>query len=96
MVLASRNIIAVVTRCSDQGWHLKFDAVVKLFNYISVEALVKYKIAIATYVRCCSSFWCSLYLSRIQVTCEQLENYYRGLRVSTITRFKRFKPLTVH
>ena len=40
MVLAPRNIIAVVTRCSDQGCHLKFGAVVKLFNYISVEALV--------------------------------------------------------
>ena len=39
MVLASRNIIAVVTRCSDQGCHLKFGAVAKLFNYISVEAL---------------------------------------------------------
>jgi len=32
--------IAVVTHCSDQGCHLKFGAVVKLFNYISVEALV--------------------------------------------------------
>ena len=40
MVLAPWNIIAVVTRCSDQGCHLKFGAVVKFFNYISVEALV--------------------------------------------------------
>ena len=40
MVLVPRNIIAVVTRCSDQGCHLKFGAVVKLFNYISVETLV--------------------------------------------------------
>ena len=32
--------IAVVTLCSDQGCHLKFGAVVKWFNYISVEALV--------------------------------------------------------
>jgi len=31
VVLAPRNIIAVVTRCSD---------VVKLFNYLNVEALV--------------------------------------------------------
>ena len=79
VVLAPRNIIAVVTRCSDQRWHLKFGAVVKLFNYLNVEDLVKYKVAIAAYVRCCSSFWCSLYLSWIQLTCEQLENYYRGL-----------------
>mgnify|MGYP000122605431 CR=1 FL=1 len=40
MVLAPRNIIAVVTRCSDQRCHLKIGTVVKLFNYISVEALV--------------------------------------------------------
>ena len=39
-MLAPRNIIAVVTRCSDQGCQLKFGDVVKLFNYISVEALV--------------------------------------------------------
>ena len=51
MVLAPRNIIVVVTRCSGQGCHLKFGAVVKLFNYMSVEALVKYKVAIAAYVR---------------------------------------------
>jgi len=43
------NIIAVVTRCSDQRCHLKFGSVVKLFNYLNVEALV----AIAAYVRCC-------------------------------------------
>ena len=40
MMLSPRNIIAVVTRCSDQGCHLKFGAVAKLFNYISVDALV--------------------------------------------------------
>ena len=40
LVLVSRNIIAVVTRCSDKGCHLKFGAVVKLFNYLNVEALV--------------------------------------------------------
>ena len=40
MVLAPRNILAVVTRGSDQRCHLKFGAVVKLFNYINVEALV--------------------------------------------------------
>ena len=40
MVLVPRNIIVVVTRCSDQGCHLKFGAVVRLFDYISVEALV--------------------------------------------------------
>jgi len=39
VVLVPRNIIAVVTFCSDQGCHLKFGVVVKLFNYISVEAL---------------------------------------------------------
>ena len=33
-------IIAVVTRCSDQGCHLKFGAVFKLFKYLNVEALV--------------------------------------------------------
>ena len=32
--------IAVVTLCTDQGFHLKFGAVVKLFNYLNVEALV--------------------------------------------------------
>ena len=48
--------IAVFTRCSDQRCHLKFGAVVKLFNYLNVEDLVKYKVAIAAYVRCCSSF----------------------------------------
>ena len=40
MVLAPRNIIAVVIRCSDQGCHLKFGVVVKLFNYLNVETLV--------------------------------------------------------
>ena len=44
MVFAPRNIIAVVTRCLDQGCHLKFGAVVKLFNYISVEALVNIRL----------------------------------------------------
>ena len=32
MMLAPGNIIAVVTRCSDQRYHLKFGAVDKLFN----------------------------------------------------------------
>ena len=40
MVPATRNSIAVVIRCSDQGCPLKFGSVVKLFNYINVEALV--------------------------------------------------------
>ena len=40
MVLAPRNVIAVVTRFSDQRCHLKFGAVVKLFNHLNVEALV--------------------------------------------------------
>ena len=40
MVLAPQNIIAAVTRCSDQRCHLKFGAVVKLFNYLNVKALV--------------------------------------------------------
>ena len=40
MVLVPWNIITVVTHCSDQRCHLKFGTVVKLFNYISVEALV--------------------------------------------------------
>ena len=40
MVLAPRNIKAVVPRCSDQRYHLKFGALVKLFNYLNVEALV--------------------------------------------------------
>ena len=35
VVLAPRNIIAVVTRCSDQRCHLKFGALVKLFNYLN-------------------------------------------------------------
>ena len=34
------DIIAVVTRCSDQRCHLKIGAVVKLFNYLNVEAFV--------------------------------------------------------
>ena len=39
-MLATRSIIAVLTRCSDQGCYLKFGAVVKLFNYLNVDALV--------------------------------------------------------
>ena len=44
------------TICSDQGCHLKFGDVDKLFNYLHMEAFVKYKVAIAAYVRCGSSF----------------------------------------
>ena len=40
MVLAQRTIIDVVTRCSDQGCHLKVGGVVNFLNYISVEAMV--------------------------------------------------------
>jgi len=40
VVLVPRNIIAVVTRCPDRKCHHKFGAVVKLFNYLKVEALV--------------------------------------------------------
>ena len=39
MALAPRNIIAVVTRSSDQRCHLKLGTVVKLFRYLKVEAL---------------------------------------------------------
>ena len=37
MVLAPRNIIAVVTRCSDQGCHLKFGDVVKKFILLNMK-----------------------------------------------------------
>ena len=40
MVLAPRNSIAVVTRCSEQRCQPNFGVVVKLFNYLNVEALV--------------------------------------------------------
>ena len=40
VVLAPRNITAVVTRCSDQGCHLKFGDVVKSFIYLNMEALI--------------------------------------------------------
>ena len=57
MVLAPRTIIAVVTRCSDQRCHLKFGAVGKLFDYISVEVLVTIQGRyIVAYVRCGASF----------------------------------------
>ena len=36
VVLAILNIIAVVTRCSDQRCYLMFGAVIKLFNYLNV------------------------------------------------------------
>jgi len=56
VVLAPLTIIAVVNRCSDQRCHLRFGAVVKLFDYLNVEDLVKYMVAIVAYVRYCSSF----------------------------------------
>ena len=40
VVLAPRNIIGIVTRYSDKRCHLKFVAVVKLFNYLNLDALV--------------------------------------------------------
>ena len=40
MVLAPWNSIAVVTRCSDKRSHLKFGAVVKLFNKRSLYSWI--------------------------------------------------------
>ena len=74
MVLAPQNIIAVVTRCSDQRCNLKFGAVVKLFNYVNMEALVN----IRSLYSCICPLWfvVLMFIVRVFNACEQLENYY--------------------